>query len=586
MLIPDSVLEEIKSHFDIAQFISRYVDLKKAGANHKGLCPFHQEKTPSFMVSSSKGIFKCFGCGVGGNLITFLRDVESISFYEAVRMLAKEAGIDLSRYSSKESEQKKTENEQLYKINDSARAFFQKALKSSEAAQARAYLDKRGLLPEIVSLFSIGFAPVSGGALHKHLASEGFSDTEGLKAGLLLQREDGRIADKFRGRVIFPIINLSGLTCGFTGRVLSDLDNPKYLNSPETPVFQKGKLLFGLFAARDAIRKENCAFVVEGNVDLLTVMQGGVNNVVATSGTAFTETQALLLKRFCEQAVIIYDGDNAGLNAAQRGIPVLINAGLRVRIVALPPEEDPDSYFKKFGREAFLEEVRAAKDVVDFVMDLFERKNDLAVPETKVKLVAELSPFLQAIDEPLLKSEWIRKAALRTGLREDLITAKTQKGQGKAPIASAAAARTAAPDLSPKANELEETILGLLIQDSAKHLPAAQYLSEEDFSNPVCRTLFKAILELKGFDEKLMSTLEDKARETACRLALAVEAPAGTDIQTLILKLRENQIKGRRSELKRRMALPGEDKAQLLAEFNALTREINVLREPEPPAKS
>lgn len=584
MRIPESVLEEIKSRFDIAQFISRYVDLKKAGANHKGLCPFHQEKTPSFMVSASKGIFKCFGCGAGGNLFTFLRDVENISFYEAVRILAQEASIDITQYGGKEAEQHKSENERLFKLNEAARAFFQESLKGADAAGARSYLDKRALKAEIVSQFSLGFAPASGEALLNRLKFLGFSEEDGVKAGLLVKRDDGRVYDKFRNRVMIPIVNLSGLFAGFTGRVLNDNDNPKYLNSPETPVFQKGKLLFGLFAGRDAIRKEGCVFVVEGNVDLLTLVQGEVRNVVATSGTAFTETQALLLKRFCEQAVIVYDGDNAGQNAAQRGIPVLINAGLRVRIAVLPWEEDPDSYFKKVGREAFLAEINRAKDVPDFVMELFGHRNDLSVAENKVKAVAEFAPFLQAVDNPILRSEWVRKVALHTGLREDMILGKAVNNRVRNVVQAKVQAENGAPAATSE-TMLEEAILGLLIRDFEAHFPlVSRHLQETDFSDPACRMFFRLLIERNGFDPAMLNEMDGELGKNLSRLVLEagvqeVKKSADTEMHDLILKIRGNRIKRQRSEIKRRMALPGEDKEKLMVEFNALTQEINGLKE-------
>ncbi len=583
MLIPENVLEEIKSHFDIAQFISRYVELKKAGANHKGLCPFHQEKTPSFMVSSGKGIFKCFGCGAGGNLFTFLRDIENISFHEAVRMLAKEAGIELSQYSTRDAEEKKSENERLYRINDAARAFFQDSLNAPDAEIAKEYLAKRELNSETIMQFSIGYASGQWEALLKHLRAGGFSEEDGIKAGLLVRRDDGRISDKFRNRIMFPIVNLSGLTAGFTGRVLIDADNPKYLNSPETPVFQKGKLLFGLFAARDSIRKESLAYIVEGNVDLITVSQAGIKNVVATSGTAFTETQALLLKRFCEQAVIVYDGDNAGLNAAQRGIPILINAGIKVRIVALPMDEDPDSFIKKNGADAFLDAAKNAKDVPDFIIDLFESRNDLSVPENKVMLVDEFTPFLLAVEDPLLKSEWIRKTAKRTGLREDLIFAKSSRQKDK-PRGSSSTLSVEKPLQKIMDSELEERIISLLMHDGERNMPAAlQHVKDDDFNDPSCRALFQAIVERNGFDQSIMNILDDKAREIAGRLAMENETLAGKhltgiDINSLILKLHGNRTKLKRSELKRRLLLPGEDREKLMAEFNELTREINELK--------
>src|SRR3989339_150666 len=579
MLFPDQVLEEIKGRIDLADFISRYVELRHAGANYKGLCPFHQEKTPSFMVSPAKGIFKCFGCGAGGNLFTFLRDVENITFVEAVKLLARDAGVDLSQSLTPESAQKASENELLYQVNETARLFFAEQLLAAPGAAARAYLAKRELSLDTIRQFSLGFAPNAWDTLLQHLSHKGFSEQICLAAGLLVKNDAGKIYDKFRNRVMFPIVNLSGLACGFTGRVLSDADNPKYLNSPETPVYHKGNILYGLVHARDHIKKEGSTVVVEGNVDLLTLFQGGIANIVAASGTAFTETQAITLKRFCDSVTLVFDGDNAGQNAARRGINILINAGLIVRIVTLPENQDPDSYFKRAGKRVFTELLSQGRDIADFIIDRFALTRDITIPEHKSRIVKELAPLLAGISDPILRTELIKKAASRLHIQEALIVPQQQRSRPQsADPETGAGKRTAREEL------LERRILELLIMNGKKNLPLVRrFLQPGDFSSGSYQELLNAILEQDGFTESLLNTLGEEMRNFTSAVYLSGESSEGpegeNEMLMLIFKMRERKLLNERAQIKKELALPGADSDALNRKFSELTAQINSLKE-------
>lgn len=580
MRFPDSVLEEIKARIDLAGFISRYVDLRRAGSNLKGLCPFHQEKTASFVVTPSKGIYKCFGCGAAGGLFTFLRDIDNISFVEAVKILAKEAGVALPDHSDGREMEREKESDLLFRINDAARAFFMKALAAPAGKSARDYLDQRGVSMETAEAFSIGFAPDSYDALMSAMGKD-FTQEDLVRAGLLVRREDNRTYDKFRNRLVFTIQNLSGLTCGFSARVLNKEDNPKYLNSPETPVFQKSRLLYGLLQAREGIKKEDMAVIVEGNVDLITLFQGGIKHAVASLGTAFTDSHALLLKRFCSRVTILYDGDKAGQNSAKRGLELLVNAGLGVRIVTLPEGDDPDTFFRKNGLERLLEELGKGKDLVDFLVDHFEKGKNLSEPENKSLIVKEMGPLLAAITDPVIRAEYVRKAALRIGTREDFLirpsTGLRRPPQSREPAAPA-------PEPVSKEEAFQERVLTVLLRNSAATLPLVRrFMAADDFTVPVFRKLYLAVLENGVFNDTVLTLLTPDEQICAARLAVTTteksDGAAVEEMQGEILRYRRRQLEAQRSDLKQCMGLEQDEaaKKELMRKFQDLTARINGL---------
>ncbi len=438
--IPEHKIEEIRDATDIVELISGYVTLKKKGQNYFGLCPFHQEKTPSFSVNPAKQIFHCFGCQAGGNVFTFLMRHEGISFPETVKYLAQKIGVALEFDEADATASK--ENETLYYVNEFATGFFSKNLMSAAGQAARDYLKKRGISKEIVESFQLGYAlPAWDGFIQAAKAS--YNDNEMLlKAGLILHKEGGHFYDRFRDRIIFPIKNLSGRVVAFGGRILTDQPNsPKYINSPETPVYEKGKVLYGLFQTRDDIRKQEKAVFVEGYMDFLSLYAGGVTNVAATLGTALTEDQARLVRRYTKHIFLMYDSDAAGLKATVRGADILVEENLDVRIVRLPEGHDPDSFVREAGKEKTLNTIEQAQSIFDYklnaVTDLpFEQRGDgirsllgtLAKVADRIQrnlLLSKISQTLQVGEKVLwTELEALIRSKSEASRRESKINAK------------------------------------------------------------------------------------------------------------------------------------------------------------------
>nr|MBC8283029.1 DNA primase [Nitrospinota bacterium] len=346
--IPENIIDEVRDRTDIVEVVSQHVSLKKVGKNFKGLCPFHSEKTPSFTVSSEKRIYHCFGCGAGGNVFKFVMEVQSISFVDAVRQFAESAGVSLpSPGAGNLNDPQYQEREALKKANELAANYFHSLFKDAEKGlTARDYLKGRHFTGEVLDQYNIGWAMPEWKGLTTHLQKTGnLSRKTVLQSGLVIEKEEGsNVYDRFRGRVIFPIKDAHGSVIGFGGRSIADGDNPKYLNSPETPLYQKSQVLFGMNLAKQAIRKEDQAILVEGYLDQMRATQFGILNTVATCGTALTPKQATMLRNYASSVVLVFDSDNAGRAAADKGFEVLHEKGLQVKTVFLPEGQDPDSY--------------------------------------------------------------------------------------------------------------------------------------------------------------------------------------------------------------------------------------------------
>src|SRR4030067_3032256 len=347
-LFPHEFIEEVRSANDIVSLVSEYVSLKKKGRNYFGLCPFHAEKTPSFSVNPEKQIFHCFGCGQGGNIVTFLMSHEKLGFVEAIRFLAKRANI---RHPQKETNRQEMElNDKLLLVHQLASSYYTSNLENNiKGKMGQDYLGSRKLSDQTISEFRLGLALDEWDGLHKSANAKGVETPTLLKAGLIIARNDGKgYYDRFKNRLIFPIFNLSGKTVAFAGRILDEKDSPKYMNSPESPIYQKGKLLYGLNFSKEEIREEKFAIVVEGYMDYLSLYQSGIRNLVASCGTAFTSDQARLLARFAEEVVLLFDSDTAGQNAVLRSVDLLYDAGLDVKAGGLPARYEPGKDIKEF----------------------------------------------------------------------------------------------------------------------------------------------------------------------------------------------------------------------------------------------
>ena len=391
-LIPDDIVERIKSESDIVAIISGYVNLKKAGKDYKGLCPFHQEKTPSFFVIPNKGFYHCFGCGAGGNVINFVMAHERLEYPDALRFLANKAGITIP-----ETRAKRSDSDILFSAMALANSYFKKSLQDNQIGEiARDYLKSRGITDATCEAFDIGFAPSGWDGLIKLATSKGIQPSLLERVGLVIKKEG--YYDRFRNRVMIAIRNLSGRIIGFGGRVLPGEDTgAKYVNSPETEIYKKGNTLFGLDISKDHIREKNEALVVEGYFDLISLFQAGIKNIVAVSGTGFTPEQAGLLKRFCDKVILLYDPDSAGVRAAFRACGVLYNSEIEPRLIRLSKGFDPDTFVREKGRDNLLKVISEAVDVTDFIRNgIAGRFSDqpLARQERIIKALAETAGMI------------------------------------------------------------------------------------------------------------------------------------------------------------------------------------------------
>jgi len=418
---PQEFIESIRGAADIVQIISDYVPLKPGGSRLKGLCPFHQEKTPSFSVDPKLQLFYCFGCSTGGDLFKFVMLYEDIGFTEAAELLAKRVGVKLPQAGAPSPGA--DDYKRVLAINEAAEAFYRKTLHEGEtASRCRAYLEKRGLEAETIEKLTVGYAPGGWEALRLHLLSQRFTADEMQKAGLVLPRRSGSGQyDRFRDRLIFVIHDVTGRTVAFGGRALDGDTEPKYINSPETPAYKKGEHLYGLDLAREAIRREGFAVVVEGYMDVAALVQAGVENVVASCGTAFTAQQARLLARYSNRAIFSYDGDGAGAAATARSLDLLLEQGFEVRVVELPTGQDPDDYIRANGNEAYRALLAKAPAYLEFLIHRQSATLDRNRPDDKVAAVNAVLPHVAKLTSGIARGDWASKIADAFDIEDALV---------------------------------------------------------------------------------------------------------------------------------------------------------------------
>ena len=529
MRIPPEKIDEIRDATDIVEYIGGFVRLKKRGKNFLGLCPFHQEKTPSFNVSPERQMYHCFGCGVGGNVFTFIMERDKVSFVEAVRVLAERAGIALPRYGSGQDEQA-NEQEQLYEILRAAGLFYYQALtQSAEGKFALDYFRKRGFTDASITSFGLGYSPGSWDALLRHLTDLKFSTELMERSGLARKRDDGTYYDYFRGRAMFPIFSSSGRIIAFGARKLRE-DDPlgKYINSPETPIYNKSRVLYGISNAKEAIREAEEAILVEGYADLISVFQAGVKNVVALSGTALTKEQIQLIKRYANRIVIVYDADSAGSKAALRGVDLILQEDTDVRVAALPEGDDPDSFVKKNGAEPFRKLIVDAVSFVDFLADAFEKQGKLQTPEGKAQTVRAIVTTIAKMPDELKRSFYVKQVAEKYKLYESTLYHELEKILGAGRKRHEYGAPPAGPEPGEKTPRL----------DSSGNLPAAERdllhamleggeeiirfafdkIDLDDFHHPKSRELASTLLQKLEEGEELppaslVQSLEDPEQQ-------------------------------------------------------------------------
>jgi DNA primase len=422
MRISEQKIDEIRNAADVVDIISGYVQLRKRGRNFIGLCPFHQEKTPSFTVSEEKQIFHCFGCGAGGNVFKFLMDFKNISFVESVEEVADHLGIKI-QYDQSPVDEQQNELEELYEINIVAARFFSdNLLKNSACEEAREYFKNRNVKIQTQRVFGTGFAPYGWDNFLSHAKENNVDLKKAKLLGLIDQSDKGDYYDKFRGRVIFPIFSPNGRVIAFGGRILEKQENAaKYLNSPESPIYSKRKSLYGLFHSKDEIRKLDRAILVEGYMDLISLFQAGVKNVVASSGTSLTDEQVQLLSRFTKNIIILFDADPAGQKASLRSIEILLKQDFEVKVMSLPKGEDPDSYINNYGKERFDELVSSAKNFLEYQTAQFEEQGLFEDPAKAADAIRELVNTLTLVGDELKRNLLLKTISKKFNLREKLI---------------------------------------------------------------------------------------------------------------------------------------------------------------------
>lgn len=559
----DRLLEDLKSRIDIVDVVSEYIELKRAGQNFKGLCPFHTEKTPSFMVNPDKQRFHCFGCNVGGDAINFVMKYENLSFQETVRLLAKKAGMDLRSYRLGSAEPGL--KGKLIEIQKAASGVFVENLGRSKKASS--YLAGRGLYGETIQTFLIGYAVREWHHLSNYLKGKGFQPEFIAKSGLVSTGEKGSY-DTFRDRIMFPIRDVSGDVIAFGGRVM-DGSQPKYLNSPESVIFKKGETLYGLDLAKDAIRKKGYAVIVEGYLDVIVSHQYGFSNTVAPLGTALTPGHLLKLKRFTKKAVLVFDGDEAGKSAARRSIPLLLGQGFDTKILLLPEGDDPDSFLRKAGGESFGSLVSGAKSVIDFVLSVSGRNRTGAVHEG----IEMISVAEDAIMREELIGELARKSdRSESAVREELKKLSERFRQKVNPKDSSV--RALQEEMVPR--DEEELLLSAVVSFPDRLEIILQQVSLKDFINPLVKEIFGRLVE-EGMEnglDAISSTFGDGERNLLTRLAVEpgfdLEA-VDKNIEDCIKKIRMREF----HERSRRAAVAGDPKLlnSLLLERRRLIRE-------------
>ncbi len=442
MSISKLTTDKVKERVDIVEVIGDYVPLKKKGQNMWACCPFHGEKTPSFSLSPAKQIYKCFGCGKAGDPIQFVMDIEGIGFQEAIRQLAGKYGIEVEEEANLSPEQnlEQNERESLFIAVNFAKEFFVKNLETDEGkAIGLSYFKERGFTPQIIQKFDLGYALDGWDHFLKAAKSAGYQEEILLKAGLILQKEGEaeRLYDRFRNRVTFTIHNVSGKAIGFGARILTkDKNQPKYINSPETPIYHKSDVLYGMFQAKKAIRDQDNCFLVEGYTDVVSLHLSGIENVVASSGTSLTDGQIKLIRRFTNQVTVLYDGDSAGIKASLRGIDLLLEGGLNVKAVVFPDGEDPDSYSRKVGSQAFQDYLKEnSRDFIGFKISLYQDEIDKD-PIRKAGIIREVVLSISKIPDPIIRSVYAKEASGLLSIEEEILHAelnkillKTQKDQ-------------------------------------------------------------------------------------------------------------------------------------------------------------
>jgi DNA primase len=505
-------VEQLKSSIDIVRVIGEWVRLKRVGSTgrYQGLCPFHQEKTPSFSVNQSRQFYKCFGCGVGGDALKFVQEIEGLTFPETLKFLSERYGIPMPKRTEFADAESKLRGA-LMDMHAIAAQMFQANLRSDQGSAAREYLARRGVTPELIETFQLGFSDPSGQGLVRRLSAEHYTPEQMEASGLVRKRPEGGHYDNFRGRLMFPIHNESGKVIGFGGRAMRDGDEPKYLNSPETAIYRKTSVLYNLHRARQGMRDKDRAVLVEGYMDVIGVYSAGVKEVVASCGTSLTNAQVRSIHRHTDTVLVNFDPDNAGANAAERAIQLFLDEGIRIRIVSLDQGLDPDEYVKKYGVDAYGEKLNSAAGYFHWLADRARLKFDMKSAEGRVDAFKFLLPSVQKIHDKLERAAIANDLAGYLGVEQGVVLDEFRKAPNTMP---ARAANGAKPQKRASIPEIEKILLHALVSSSEARSQVLPRLTEDLTGRLILRNLFETIRTMQNAEATIdFAALESRLSE-------------------------------------------------------------------------
>lgn len=591
MPFDDTIKEQIRARIDIVDLVSRHVRLKQSGRNFKGLCPFHKEKTPSFMVNPDRSSFHCFGCGKGGDIFTFVQEVEHVEFKEALHMLAEEAGVQLQNEHAVPEQDASmgpaVGKPELLRIHRIALQFYYRQIKPNP--QAITYFKSRGLTPEIIKEFGLGYAPPGWSNLLEHCHNQGIDATAMEACGLALRKSaDSSPYDRFRERIMFTLFDIGGRPVGFAGRALEKDAKPKYLNSPETLIYQKSRTLYGLHKSRKAIHEQDRIIIVEGYMDYLSLYQAGICNVAATSGTALTSDHGQIIRRFTRHVSLVFDGDKAGITAAQRAVYSLASHNLDVRVLILPAEEDPDSFIGKYGPDAFLKLLEKCVDGLEFVLERLRGQVGTDTPQGVSQILDQAVPYLQALTDEIVLVHSVRIVARELGVDEKIVLSRlgrrrprgSQEQNGPKPVLKF--------DVAAYAGTLEGNFMRILLSSPKLVEQARSFVGPETFTSAMSKNIYSTITRAYDSDpglEHVLDSIEDPLTKAAISGLLMQDGPieqAQEDLTHSLVALQKQFLKNQQRECTERLRkVSPEDKtlkAKLLKHYKEITAELNELK--------
>ena len=554
---PQSFIDEVRAAADIVTVIQDYVSLRKAGTNYKGLCPFHNEKSPSFTVNRDKGFFHCFGCNTGGDVFKFIELQEKLGFQDTVKHVAGKFGIPVPEMEGGEGQHESAqEREALLKMHEVAATWFAEHLASPAGARHRDYLQKnRGLTPPTIAALNLGWAPPTRDGLYRRLKEQGFREPLIRQSGLVSVRDDGTVVDRFRNRLMVPIARDSGSIIAFGGRALEADQVPKYLNSPETPIYTKSRTLYGLNLTKAELRKSGFAIVVEGYFDFAQLFQAGGLPVVATCGTALTTQQAQMLRRFAPKVIINFDPDNAGQSAAERSSELLVEAGFSVNVLRLPGGDDPDTFVQGRGRDAYLAELKRSQPYLDFLIDRAATAHNLTRDEGRREFLQQMLGVAARIPDPAMRDQFADRLAHKGRFTEDIVRAEIRKAAAnrKTTIPERAAATSAVA-----LTETERGLLWAILHQPEAASRALQSLQDNDIEGLASESVLRKAMELAWGDadvlpNALMERLTDREARMLTQAGAERQAPV-TDLSACVEALRRVRVRRDLVDLDREIA--------------------------------